>query len=222
MYRLKDGTSYELPGTYQGTYPGATTDSTSVQLDSTTITIAGQPTPQQMSFQLPGSDHPATKDLFEAQADPDPRSIAVAFQPRTLYPKPSGKTVEVAIAANGAITLSGSDLASENIGAELLPINAALVVDGQGGAEVGHVIASGIYDKTAGTGLVAHVDGAVTKVALKRTIVPGLQFGPFLADINSVGPVDDSGSMMYAVSFTPVNIVQAPSRLLTPVGQQDA
>ena len=216
QYRAKDGKNYELPGTYQGSYPGATTDSQSVELDSTSITLAGQPTPQQMSVQLPASDHPAAKDMFAAQADPDPRRLSVALQPRTLYTKPSEQQVQIAI-ASGAITISGRGYTTE-LSEAILPIN-AVIVTGSAGSEKGALITGGKFSVSAGTGLTT--DAAdMNATDIVRIIAPGLMYGPFLADINTVDLTDDSGVAMYALNFTPTVVVPAPARLLSPVGQQ--
>ena len=33
--------------------------------------------------------------------------------------------------------------------------------------------------------------------------MPGLLYGPFLASVDEIGQADDTGVVMYAVSFTP-------------------
>ena len=210
-YRTLGGESYELPGTYQGAYPGATRDSQTLELDSAAITIAGSPTPQQMSLQLPASDHPAARDMFAAQTDGSPRNITVKLQPRTLYTKPSGSTVQVAV-ANGAITVSGTQRAE--ISPEIVPVNAAFVVAGQGGSEDHRLITGGEYSRSAGTGLTSDGEN-LSAIDIIRIVVPGLQFGPFLANVDEIGLIDDTGVGIYRFAFTPVNVVPAPSEQLT-------
>lgn len=210
-YRTLGGEEYELPGTYSGAYPGATRDSQSLELDSASITLAGSPTPQQMSVQLPSSDHPAARDMYAAQSDGSPRRVSVKLQPRTLYTKPGGKAVQVAVAA-GAVTFSGDDQAEE-LSAEVVPINAAVVIAGQGGSEDSILISGGEY-AAAGGGLLSP-DANQAAVDIKRIIAPGLMFGPFLANVDEVGLIEDTGVAIYRLAFTPVNVVPAPTRQLT-------
>ena len=104
-YTTAAGDRYELPATYQGAYPGATTDSQSLETDSVAIAIAGTATPQQWSVQALASSHPAMKDLFAAQTGSSPRTLELNFEERILFDG-TGATVE--IDSSGVATVAKS------------------------------------------------------------------------------------------------------------------
>ena len=54
--------------------------------------------------------------------------------------------------------------------------------------------------------------GIIAKISM-----PGLLYGPFLASVDEIGQADDTGVVMYAVSFTPSSVVGKPTEVIKVV-----
>ena len=204
-YTHSDGTVYEIGGTYSGAYPGATRDSQQVETDSVTITIPGAAAPQQWSFQAPAAKTPAFDDLFAAQTDGNPRTIEVEIQERILYESPSGMEPHLTIASGVGTIAPGSPQGPEPA-AEQYPLNSRFVLSGS--TDDFTVIGFNA------SGQPMFVEQTQAETDITKISMAGLRYGPFLANIDEVGQVDDTGVVMYRVAFTPSSVVAAPTSVV--------
>ena len=58
------------------------------------------------------------------------------------------------------------------------------------------------------------VTTTLAATAIEKVSMPGLLYGPFLASVDEIGQADDTGVVMYAVSFTPSNVVGKPTEVI--------
>ena len=206
-YTASDGTVYEIGGTYSGAYPGATRDSQAVETDSVTITIPGAAAPQQWSFQAPAAKTPWFDDMFAGQSDGDPRSFEVEIQERILY-EASIPPPTLAIAVDGIGTIAPGASMGPVPAAEQYPLNSRFTL--MGNTDDLTVIG---FD-TTGKPQFASRSAAVSATAIEKISMAGLRYGFFLASVDEIGQVDDTGVVMYRVAFTPSSVVAAPTAVI--------
>ena len=203
LYTTAAGVAYEIPGSYSGAYPGSTRDSQSVETDSISISIPGAATAQQWSFQAPASSHPAFEDMFDAQTDGNPRTFQVDVQERILFEVASPDDAVAALAivnTVGAVTGTSPPLE------EQFPVNSVFSVE----------TATATYQVVGATtgDEPEFVESTLALDAIEKISMPGLRYGPFLASVDEIGQVDDTGVVMYGVSFTPSAVVGKPTEVI--------
>ena len=208
-YRTLAGVTYEIPGSYSGAYPGSTRESQTLETDSVVISIPGAATAQQWSFQAPASSHPAFEDMFDAQEDNNPRQFQVQLAERILYEQKSpGVSVANLVIAVGVGTIAGSDVPA----AEQYPVNSVFKVTTPASEQkVVGLNQPDPPDAQTDKPLFVVTTLASTAGIISKVSMPGLLYGPFLASVDEIGQADDTGVVMYAVSFTPSSVVGKPT-----------
>ena len=212
-YTAANGKQYQIPASYSGAYPGATRESQTVETDSITISIPGTASAQQWSFQAPASSHPAFEDMFAAQTDGDPRTFEVRLAERDLFEVPSGDRAvafaSIAITTTGVGTIDGTG--------KPLPVQfpvGAIIHAGvvNNGTAANQLKVIGFTPDDGDVPSFAERGAVLAAVAIAKVSMPGLQYGPFLASVDEIGQVDDTGVVMYGVSFTPSTVVGEPTQ----------
>ena len=223
FYTGRNGQRYQIGGSYSGAYPGATRDTQTLETDSVTINVSSSASAQQWSFQAPAAKHPAFDDLFAAQTDGSPRNFEVAIPKRNLLTVGSPSTGELSAAIGATETETGLSVVTfagrrnpdaaatvpDKIQPSQYPVNAHIRTGSTYYPIVGIKKAPNAADKP----YVPGNSSGVAAAAVNEIFMAGLQFGPFLANVDEVGQVDDTGVVVYRVAFTPVSVVAAPTQI---------
>lgn len=216
LYTTLGGVRYQIGGTYSGAYPGATRDTQTLETDSVTINVSSTASAQQWSFQAPAAKHPAFDDMFAAQTDGNPRNIQLKVPKRTLFSRASPNASELGlVVADGPAnfsngTFSGSLFtgAGKQVEPAQYPVNAHVKLGVSQNPT--HPIVGIRKESDVDQPVFPRITAISSAAAVQEIFMAGLQFGNFLANIDEVGQVDDTGVVVYRVAFTPVSVVEPP------------